>query len=49
MRVTAEDLLMGGWWKGLGRKKRWSFRQDPYGEWVSFHEAVKLYKQGVRE
>ena len=53
MRVTAADLLMGGWqrtWKW--HKARW-FCVGKSGKLLtatnlSFHEAVKLYKQGVR-
>lgn len=49
MRVTAADLMMAGWHCGwVNNKKQWAFRINPLPRGITFHEAVKAYKGGMR-
>lgn len=53
MRVTAADLLMGGWdfhyiRYGFSKKKVWFFKANSAYFDLLFHEAVSLYRKGVR-
>ncbi len=52
MRVTAEDLMMGGWHCGWGKegKKFWAFGLNPSpNNRLTFHEAARAYKGGMRD
>jgi len=50
MRVTTMDLMMGGWHCGwVDNKKVWAFRHNPFPSGVTYHEAVKAYKGGMRD
>lgn len=55
MRITAKDLIIAGWhcgWKILTSQKyakRWAFRHNPEHEGLTFHEAVRAYKGGMRD